>query len=154
MSQAFQKHRTRRRRAAAIIEAAIVLPVCLLLLLGMLEISIALTRHTVMAEAARRVARAAIVHGDHATAAQGQWGPTTLEIDAAEDHPAAAAVRDFLMTLEPSQVQINVQWPDGGNEPEDRVAVTVSYVHEPVVTFPGFYDHLNLSGRSVMRIAH
>jgi Flp pilus assembly protein TadG len=146
--------RARRRRAAAVIEAAIVLPICLLLLFGMLELSMALVRHTVMSEAARRIARTAIVHGANATASQGKWGPTALAIDAADDHPAAAAVRDVLMTLDPSQVQINIQWPDGGNQPEDRVDVTVSYVHQPIVTFPGFYDHLHLTGRSVMRIAH
>jgi hypothetical protein len=107
-----------------------------------------------MAEAARRVARSAIVHGAKSTASQGQWGPAELELDAAEDHPAAACVRDVLMTLNPSQVHIRLRWLDGGNEPDDRVEVTVTFVHHPVVTFTGLYDQLDLSGQSTMRIAH
>jgi hypothetical protein len=152
------KHTTKtrhgNRRAAAMVEAAIVLPVCLVMLLGMVELSVALVRNTVMAETARWIARAAIVHGAKATAAQGRWGPAPVEIDASDDHPAALVVRDFLMTLDPSQVQISIQWPDGANEPDDRVEVMVSFVHQPVVTFPGLYDHLSLTGTSIMRIAH
>lgn len=145
---------TRPRRGATLIETAIVLPVSLLFLLGMLELTIALVRHTVVAEAARRVARSAIVHGASATKAQGHWGPAPIELHAADDHPAAACARDVLMTLDPAQVQINLRWPDGGNEPDDRVEVTIALVHQPLVTFPGLYGQLNLSGRSTMRIAH
>jgi hypothetical protein len=144
----------KRRRAATLVEAALVLPVCLLMLLGMLELSIALVRHTVMAEAARRVARAAIVHGARAASAQGRWGPAPLDLDAADDHPAAECARDVLMTLDPSQVQISLRWLDGANEPDDRVEVTVAFVHQPILTFPSFYSQLNLSSRSRMRIAH
>jgi Flp pilus assembly protein TadG len=143
-----------RRRAATLLESAVVLPVCLFMLLGMIELTIVLVRHTVMAEAARRVARAAMVHGASALPSQGQWGPAPLDLDAADDHLAAAIARDVLMTLEPSQVQISVRWPDADNESDDRVEVNVTLVHQPMVTFPGFYDQLTLSGRSVMRIAH
>lgn len=143
-----------KRRGATLVEAAIVLPVCLLMLLGMLELSIALVRHTVMAEAARRVARAAMVHGAQAMAAQGRWGPAALDLDAGADHPAAACARDVLMTLDPSQVQIAMRWLDGGNQPDDRIEVVVSFVHQPLVPFPGLYSQLPLEGRSRMRIAH
>jgi hypothetical protein len=146
--------RKRDRRAATLVEAAVVLPVCLLMLLGMIELTIALVRHTVMAEAARRVARAAMVHGASAAATQGHWGPAPLDLDAADDHPVAASVRDVLMTLDPSEVQISVRWPDGDNEPDDRVEVNVTFVHQPLLPFPGYYDQLTLNGRSVMRIAH
>jgi len=143
-----------RRRAAALVEAAVVLPVCVLFLLGLLELSLALVRHTVMAEAARRVARAAIIHGTNATSAQGHWGPAIVSINAAANHPAAASVRDVLMTLDPAQVQISIQWPDGGNKCDQRVQVGVTYRHQPLIPIPGWYDHLDLQGSSTMRIAH
>jgi Flp pilus assembly protein TadG len=147
-------YRRSQRRAVALVESAIVLPVCLLLLLGMLELSVALVRHTVMSEAARRVARAAMIHGANATVAQGQWGPSSLSINAGDSHAAATAVRDVLMTLDPAQVQIAIQWPDGGNLPDQRVSVAVTYLHQPIVPIPGWYDHLDLQGHSTMRIAH
>lgn len=137
-----------------LVESAIVLPVCLLLLLGMLELSVALVRHTVMSEAARRIARAAMIHGGSASSAQGHWGPASIAIDAADNHPVATAVRDVLMTLDPSQVQIAIQWLDGGNQPDQRVRVAVTYRHVPIVPIPGWYDHLDLQGISTMRIAH
>jgi Flp pilus assembly protein TadG len=144
----------RRRRGAAMVEAAIVLPVCVLFLLGLLELSLALVRHTVMAEAARRVARAAMIHGAGAAAVQGHWGPAAVSIYASDNHPAAAAVRDVLMTLDPSQVQISIQWPDGDNQYDQRVQVGVTYRHQALLPIPGWYDHLDLQGSSTMRIAH
>src|SRR6185369_11985421 len=99
-----------RRRAVAMVESTIVLAICLLLLLGMLELSIALVRHTMMSEAARRVARAAIIHGDKTTATQGKWGPATLNTNAGSSDPAAVAVRDVLMTLNPADVAIAIRW--------------------------------------------
>jgi Flp pilus assembly protein TadG len=136
------------------VESAVVLPICLLLLLGMLELSIALVRHTVMSEAARRVARAAIVHGSKATSSSGRWGPAPLQTSADSSEPSAAAVRDVLMTLDPADVSIAVNWPDGGNQPDQRVQVTVRYTHHPMISFPGLYGQLDLIGVSTMRIAH
>jgi Flp pilus assembly protein TadG len=136
------------------VESAVVLATTLLLLLGMLELSIVLVRHTVMSEAARRIARAAMIHGASATATQSHWGPASVTINAASSHPAATAVRDVLMTLDPAQVQIAVQWPDGGNNPDQRVRVAVTFTHQPIVPVPGWYNHLDLQGSSTMRIAH
>ena len=147
-------HRWRKRGAATLVESAIVLPVCLLLLLGMLELSIALVRHTVMSETARRVARAAIIHGAMSEAAQGQWGPAPLSLSAADSHLAAEAAQPVLMTLNPADVQISLSWPDGDNQPDDRVRVAVSYTHQPIVPIPGWYSQLSLTGVSTMRIAH
>jgi len=142
------------RRGVTLVESAIVLSICLLLLLGMLELSMALVRHTVMAEAARRVARAAIVHGAKARPEQGEWGPASIATTAAGAHPAAAIARDTLMTIDPSQVQIAIEWLDAGNQADQRVQVAVTYTHYPIVPVPGWYDHLDLQSVSTMRIAH
>ena len=142
------------RRGVTLVESAVVLSICLFLLLGMLELSVALVRHTVLAEAARRVVRSAIVHGAKARLAQGRWGPASLTMNAAGAHPAAAIARDTLMTIDPSQVQIAIEWLDASNQPDQRVRVAVSYTHHPVVPVPGWYDRLNLQSVSTMRIAH
>ena len=143
-----------RRRAVALVESAIVLAICLLLLLGMLELSMALIRHTVMSEASRRIARVAMIHGSKASDTQGKWGPAPVSTNAASSDPSAAAVRDVLMTLNPADVTIDLKWLDGGNEPDQRVQVTVSYTHYPIVPIPGWYTQLDLVGVSTMRIAH
>jgi Flp pilus assembly protein TadG len=142
---------TQRCRGVPTVESAIVLSVLLVLLLGMLELSVALVRYTVVSESARRIARAAIVHG--ANTQQGVWGPATVNTDAGTDHPAASAVRSVLMTIDPSDVQINLQWPDGTNEPDQRIRVTVHYTHLPVVPIP-WYGQIQLQAVSTMRIAH
>jgi hypothetical protein len=136
------------------VESTIVLAVCLFLLLGMLELSLALVRYTAMSEAARRIARAAIVHGSRSNAAQGIWGPAAIDTNAGSSHPAAAATRDVLMTLIPAEVAIRITWPDGGNRPDQRVHVAVSYIHEPMLFIPGWYSQLNMQADSTMHIAH
>ena len=42
----------------------------------------------------------------------------------------------------------------GDNQPDQRVQVTVSYIHVPIVPIPGWYSELNLQAVSTMRIAH
>jgi len=44
-----------------------------------------------------------MIHGASATATQGHWGPASVTINAASSHPAATAVRDVLMTLDPAR---------------------------------------------------
>lgn len=146
--------RRRRRRAVTMVESTIILAICVLLLLGMLELSLALVRHTAMCEAARRVARAAIVHGAMASPSQGCWGPEPLSTTAADSHPAAVAAREALMTLNPAEVLIAIEWPDADNQPDSRVRVAVHCTHQPIVPIPAWYSQLDLRGVSTMRIAH
>jgi len=137
-----------------IVESALVLLVFLILLFGMLETSVALVRYNVVCESARRIARAAIVHGENASPTQGIWGPTTISINAGSTHPAAAQARCVLMTVDPADVEIQIEWPDGKNGVDKRVRVTVSYLHVPIVRIPGWYDQIDLRAVSTMRIAH
>jgi hypothetical protein len=135
------------------VESAIILSSCLALLLGMLELSVVLVRNTVAADVSRRVARAAIVHGESANATLGSWGPASMELTADSGHPVALAARPALMVLNPSDVHISVVWPDGGNLVGQRVLVTVSILHHPIVSALG-YGSFTLQGMSIMRIAH
>lgn len=142
------------RRGGTMVESAIVLSVCALLLLGMLELSLALVRAEVMSEAARRAARAAIVRGENAPAAMGQWGPAVLEINAGASHPVADAVTPILMTIQPADVTIRLEWLDGGNAVDDRVQATVECQHQSVLPMVSSYLSFPLRGNSVMRVAH
>lgn len=152
--QTTNRRRSTLRQGTTTLEAAVVLPVCLLLLIGMLELSLALIRHAVMSETARRVAREALVHGAKASPAQGQWGPAEISTSAAADVPAAASARDMLMTIDPAEVSLNITWPDGGNQPDQRVCVTVEYTHHPLIAIPAWYTQLEMRAGSTMRIAH
>lgn len=107
-----------------------------------------------MSEVTRRVARTVIVHGANANNAQGRWGVAVLELTAADNHLAAAAAREALMTIQPADVKLTITWPDADNEPDDRVHVTAAYTHTPLVPIPGWYSQLHLSSESTMRIAH
>jgi Flp pilus assembly protein TadG len=142
------------RRGTTLVESAIVLGSVCMLLLGMLEISLALVRLNAVSEAARRISRAAITHGEKCNAAQGKWGPTTLTMTAASDHPAAAVAKPFLTALDPTLVSLQVEWPDGDAAPDSRVRVTVSTSHQSLVWSFFSTQGLVVSGQSTMRIAH
>jgi hypothetical protein len=143
----------RTRRGAAAVEGAVVLGALTLLLLGMMELALMLMNHTAMSEGARRIARAAIVHGDRC-GGMGEWGPAPLLLQGDDDHAAAAALRDVLCSLSPGQVQIEVTWLNGDNAAGDRVRVKVQHTHQPVVPAWGWNTGLVLSGTSTMLIAH
>lgn len=150
-------HRIRKKKhckGAAMVEAAIVLPVCVLLLLGMFDASLLILRHTAMSAVARQVAREAIIHGSRASSSQGNWGPQPVTTSAEGGHPATSSAAGLLMAQNPAQVTIKLNWPDGDNTPGNRVRVMVSCVHTPLIGIPGWYGSMNLVGVSTMTIAH
>jgi hypothetical protein len=130
-----------------------VLLVSLLLLLGMLEMTLVIVRYTVMVEVAKRIAREAIVHGNLASDGE-QWGPAAIVTHAASGSPVALATRNVLTTLDPSEVAIAVTWLDGDNQPDQRVKVSVSYTHQPIISIAHLWSSIELQGSSTMRIAH
>ena len=137
----------------AIVEGAIVIGVFLTMLLGMLDLALANLQNNMLTEGAHRVARAAMVHGSMAPPEETAWGPTLYTGNAGDATEMAAAIQPVLGTMNPSQTKIRIEWPDGGNEPGQRVKVTVEYKHKSLFPFL-FGDHLHLNSMSVMRIAH
>ncbi len=67
-----------RRRGASMVEAAIILPVFLTLILGMLDLSTGVFRHQLVSQAARQGVRRAIVHGKLAPPQDDRMGPDRL----------------------------------------------------------------------------
>jgi Flp pilus assembly protein TadG len=143
-----------RRRGAALVEGTLVLGVFLVIIFATCDLGLAVLRQNSLAAAARRLARAAIVHGDNAGPQLSEWGPAAYVQTAAHASEPAAAVRPVLVTLNPANVSINVTWPDGGNKTGQRVTAVVTYQHAPILPFLFGSGPLQLRGESTMCIEH
>ena len=145
----------RDRRGAALVEAAICLPVLLILILGMLDLGIRNFRHNTLSHAARQLARKTVVHGELADEL-GPWGTGTWTGTAADTGPIPDAVRPYLSGLNPADVTITVEWPDGGHDvrAHDHVRVRLSAPYQPMMTFIFGSPTYDLTAESVMEVAH
>src|SRR5689334_1070755 len=121
------------RHGAAMLECAIALPVMLLALFAILDLGLAATRYNALAEAARQIARQAILHGSLAPDEVGSWGPAQFVGTAADSSNIVQATHGRLPTMLENLVSVQVTWPDHDNSPRDRVQVRVSYQHRPLV---------------------
>lgn len=142
------------RAGAALLEGTIVLAVFLTIIFAMFDLGLAVMRQNSLAEAARRLARTAIVHGDLAPPEHTAWGPDQYTGTAEADHEIADAVRAGLVTMNPADVSINVSWPDGDNRTSDRVVVSVEYSHRTILPSLFGGSSLQLRAESTMRIEH
>ena len=143
-----------RRHGVALVESSIVLTVFLVIIFAMFDLGLAVMRENTLAEAARRLARAAAVHGEKAAPERSTWGPARHTATAAVDSEIAATIRGSLVTLDPASVQIDITWPDGENRVGDRVTVAVTYQHHTTLPFLFGSGPLELCGESTMRIEH
>jgi hypothetical protein len=140
----------------------------------MLDLGIALFRKQVVTEAARQGARNAIVHGYLAPggATMNAWGPTpsfypaltsqslyssstshTVQADAVTDE-LAGAIRPYLVGLDPSVVTVRIEWPDGSNEPGNRVTVSVTAPYRHAIPFVFGNGSISLGASSTMTVGH
>ena len=103
-----------RRRGVAAVEMAILLLVFLTLVIGMLDVGLAVFRYHVMAEVARVGARQAIVHGKEADRL-GSWGPASFEGTGGDSHPIPTTLRTALGGMNLDEVTLKTEWPDGNN---------------------------------------
>lgn len=143
------------RRGATIVELAITLSLFVTLVLGMIDLGYGIFRYHILAQASRQLARHAVVHGNLA-ARLGPWGPQSVQITADSESALAEPIRGSLVGWQLSEVQLELQWPDGGNEGElgHRVSVTISAPYEPMLTFMVGSPAMILTASSTMRIAH
>jgi Flp pilus assembly protein TadG len=142
-----------RRQGVTLVESAVVLGVFAAILLGVLDLGLAVLRQNSLDATARRVARAAIVRGEMASHGQAVWGPTLVASRASSASQIATTARPALATINPHDVILVVDWPDGGNQLHQRVRVRMGYRHKSM--FPLLYgSHLDLQSECVMRIAH
>ncbi len=145
----------RDRRGTTIVEMAIVMTVFLTLVLGMLDLGIAVFRYHLLAEASRQGARQAVVHGKLADRL-GSWGPAGFSVQADDpSHPLVAAIRPLLVSLELDQVTVQAKWLDGGNDwvQDHRIRVAVRTTYHPVTLFLFGVD-IPLHASSTMVVQH
>lgn len=154
-NQRARRRRRRRssRRGATAVEMAILMVVFLTLVLGMLDMGLAVFRYHVLAQAARFGSRQAIVHGSMADRL-GPWGPQAFSGSGVDSHPVAKAVRPSLTGINPAEATVEADWIDGGNDLEDRIRVSVSVPYRPIMTFIFGNPSFTLRGTSTMPIAH
>jgi Flp pilus assembly protein TadG len=157
-----------------LVEAAVTISLFLTMVFGMLDLGIALFRKHVVTEAARQGARNAIIHGYFApnNSTMNAWGKTpsyypaltsqslypypfySVRADNTSDE-LASTIRPYLPGLDPSTVQIQIQWPDGNNDTGNRVTVTVTPVpYQHIIPFIFNYSTIDISGSSTMTILH
>ena len=150
-----QRPQHKKRRGATLLEAAFAVPVVLTLALGALDLGAAIARQNTLSYAARQLTRQAITHGSLAPSPVGTWGPATYGPapgDAAD--PIPQSLRQYLPGVDPSQVTLTVAWPDGSNEPGNRVTVTLSCPYRPMTTFVFGNPTWTLAATSTRTIAH
>jgi|GEM_PF-950663 len=142
------------RNGAAMLETALVLSVFLTLVLGLLDFGLAVLNRNTLEAAACRLARAVIVHGSRSEGMAEPWGPETLTGTADDGSEMAQVVAPVLAVMPPSEVQIQIEWPDGSHAVGQRVIVTLSYDHEPI--YAGFFGTATwkLQAVSTMHIQH
>ena len=143
-----------RRRGATVVEGAIVIGVFLVVLFGILDLGFAVLHHNSLSEAARRLAREAIVHGEDATPEQTAWGPTAVSGTASDGSEYSASLVPELVTFRRENVHFSLEWLDAANRPNDRVRVTVTYGYEPMIPFVLGKSAIPLRAVTTMRIAH
>jgi Flp pilus assembly protein TadG len=134
------------------IETAFILIPLLILTVGLLDFAIGVYRYHILSEAARQLARNAIVHGQYANRL-GQWGPATYTGTANASTAIANSVRPYLVGIDPAAVSISVQWPETTNEVEKSVRTTLTTAFHPLFT-SWFGSSISLRAQSEMKIAH
>jgi hypothetical protein len=142
------------RYGAAMLECAIALPIMLLALFALLDLGLAATRYNALAEAARQIARQAILHGSLAPVEVGSWGPTQFVGTAADSSNIVRTVHGRLPTMTENLVNIHVTWPDNHNSPRDRVQVQITYQHRPLVPGMTAWGPIDLRSVTTMRIVN
>ena len=153
------------RSGAAMVEAAIVLPVFLLIVLGTIDLGMAVFRYNTLSQAARHGARQAVVHGELARPAfnGGSWMPSPAGTAPPKvgplamtdtSSPVAQAVKPMLVGCPEGATTVTVEWPDRDDKVGDRVQVTVTSTYQPMVTWIFGGTTLSLRASSTMFIAH
>lgn len=144
-----------KRAGGTMVEFAVVVPVLILLLIGMIVMGLGVFRYLEVAHLARDGARFAIVRGTQYRIDTGNTPATTTDIE--------TYIKSKAVGLDSTQLTITTTW-DKSNSPAyanpsstppgqpvgNKVAVTVSYNWIPEVFFGG----ITLTSQSIMPMAY
>ncbi len=141
---------TRRRRGASMVEAAIVLPIAFMLVIGLIVGALGIFRYQEVAFLAREGARYAAVHGQ-------TWATENKQTAASASDIYNNAILPRVVTLDTSHLNYSVSWNSSNyvytmttsyeTPIQNTVSVTVSYTWFPELYFFGPYT---LSSTSTM----
>lgn len=143
-----------QRRGAALVESAVVGSTLLLLILGMLDFGLAVLNRNNLEAAACRLARVAIVRGEHSEGEFTPWGPATYVGVASDGSEIAGEVFPYLAVMPANQVHIRLEWLDGSHAVDRRIRATLRYQHQPLLSGLFGTSTWQLQAVSVMRIQH
>jgi len=135
---------TGRERGQAVIEFALSAGFLVILTVSMLELTMFVYNYTVLTDAAKEGVRYAVVHGSSGSNPSGPGA--SEEVTSTIRAFLAASVHDVSTT----SVDVDVEYPDGTNDPGNRVRVSVSYPYNPL--FLVNWATMTISANSVGRI--
>src|SRR5262245_37810146 len=132
---------SRRRSAATILECAIILPVTLFLLIGLVVGAMGVFRYQEVAFLAREGARYASTHGAQYRADAGESIGTA---DVWTHDIIDNGITPKRTALDPNRLSVSVNWPQVINQPDhpdnwpgSKVSVTVTYQWVPELYLVG-----------------
>lgn len=130
-------------RGAAAVEFALVVPVLLIIVFGIIDFGVAINRWAMVNNAAREGVRAASLSAEHADVV----AAANRSMDGDDLDPS-----DITLTCESPTGAACASW-SGGREAGGVAIVEVTYVHEWLTPLgPLFGDQLDISKQSRMRI--
>lgn len=110
-------------RAQTLVEFALVLPVLVLLMVGIVDFGRGFQNYVALGNAVREAAREATLHGSGAPV---PWGP------AANDTNVTSAVRGRAVGLVSESIAVTSSWPSGSNAQGSEVVIGASYTFRPI----------------------
>jgi Flp pilus assembly protein TadG len=134
-----------RRRGVTMLETALIAPLVLILLVGAMDLGIAVYTNNTLAEAVRAGTRYAAVHGLKSPSPVGP-GSNNADVE--------AIVRQYAPGTQPAQLEVQSVWPDGNNSPGSRVTVSATYNYNLGVTSLVGFRSLKLKSTSTTVIQH
>ena len=155
LSNALVRQRSRSREGAATVETALALAVFIVLVLGMVDLGYGLFRYHVLTQSVRQITRQAVVRGALSNRLA-PWGPEIVEVKASDSNEVTELIASSLVGWELSEVDIKLEWIDGGNDPRQghRVAATLNAPYRPMMTFIFGNPTIQFSASSTMQINH
>lgn len=136
------RYRPQPRRGATVLECAVVYPVFLLLVIGLIVGGLGVFRYQEVAALAREGARYASVRGTRYEFSTGQKAATPANVYDNAIKPKAVA-------LDLSKLSCNVTWSPG-NDPGGLVTVRVTYRWLP----EAFLGGMDLTSTSTMTVSY
>jgi Flp pilus assembly protein TadG len=132
-----------RERGQSLVEFSLASMIFFAMVFGLIDVSRAVWNYNTLAQATREGTRYAIVHGSLSD------DPAT----SGDQQDIVDQVEQFAGGLNLSQLSVTATWPDGSNEPGERVTVESSYTYNPLFDLLDFVS-IGMSSSSTMDIRH